>query len=172
MTTSGRLENIASTGFGGVPVSFTRPDDTTAYDAGDVLGTSKTAGTSAAIEFTKTGPSGQRIYITSAALEVDLAAVPSGMTSFRLHLYNVTPPSVLVDGAAWDLPAGDRTSYLGYIDLGTPVDVGSTLYVQTDGINKQIKLSGTSLFGYLQTIGGYTPASQTVYKVSLSALAA
>jgi hypothetical protein len=147
-------------------VSVTRPANTTAYTAGDVVGAA-----AAAIEFPLIGPSGGNIMITSAELEVDEAAVISGMTSFRLHLYSVTPPSALADNAVWDLPSGDRASYLGYIDLGTPVDVGSTLFVQTDAINKHLKLAGTSLFGYLVTNGGYTPSSASVRVITLHSVA-
>ncbi len=93
------------------------------------------------------------------------------MTSFRLHLYNTRPASALADNAAWDLPSGDRSAYLGYVDLGTPVDVGSTLFVQTTGIgSKQIKMGVTSsLFGYLVTNGGFTPSSDDVFAVRLNA---
>ena len=108
--------------------------------------------------------------ITTVELEIDVTAVPSGMTSFNLHLYSVTPPSALGDNAAWDLPSGDRASYLGYISLGTPVDVGSTLYVQTTQVNKHVKLAGTSLFAYLVTVGAYTPSASVVKKITLHAI--
>ncbi len=152
--------------YGGSPVSVTRPADTTAYTAGDVRGA-----TAAAISFPSVGPSGGAVMITSVALQFDENSVPSGMTSFRLHLYNVTPPSALADNAAWDLPSGDRASYLGYVDLGTPVDVGSTLYVQTDQVNKQVLLAGTGLFGYLVTNGAYTPTSASVARITLHTVA-
>lgn len=146
--------------------TFTRPADTTAYTAGDVVGA-----TLAAIEFRNIGDHGQSILITDADLRIDVTSVPAGMTTFRLHLYNATPPSALADNAAWDLPAGDRLAYLGYIDLGTPVDVGSTLFVQTDGSgSKQIKMgASSSLWGYLVTNGGFTPTSAAVKAVRLNA---
>lgn len=148
-----------------------RTADTTAYAAGDVIGPA--TGSTAALLFSDLGAPFGHSIITDAELRIDVTAVPSGMTSFRLHLYNVTPPSALGDNVAWDLPAGDRASYLGYIDLGTPVDLGSTLYVQTGNINKVVELgSSGSLYGYLVTIGGYTPASATVKSIRLSAVGA
>src|SRR5436309_41001 len=143
--------------------AVTRPANTTAYTANDVLGA-----TAAAITFASIAPSaGGEIIITSAELEIDVAAVPSGMTTFRLYLYSVTPPSALADNAAFDLPSGDRASFLGYVDLGTPVDLGSTLYVRTDAINAQFSAAGANLFGYLVTAGAFTPAgSSEVYKVT------
>jgi hypothetical protein len=73
----------------------------------------------------------------------------------------------LGDNAAFDLPSGDRASFLGYVDLGLPADLGSTLYVETNVVNKQLTLSGTSLFGYLVTNGAYTPTSARVHKITL-----
>lgn len=157
-----------SSGSYSAAVSLTRTADVNAYAANDVLGAA--TGSTAALTFPNMAQSAGRVLLTSVALEVDLAAVPAGMTSFRLYLYNVTPPSALGDNAAWDLPAGDRASYLGFVDLGSPVDLGSTLYVEVNGINKQVKLAGTGLFGYLVTNGAYTPASATVHVVTIHAV--
>lgn len=155
-----------------VSLAVPRPNDTAAYLALDVIGTSTSAG-GAVLSFASIGPSGGTIIITSADLRIDVNAIPSGMTSFCLHLYNGSPNSNLGDNGAWDLTSGDRATYLGYIDLGAPVDVGSTLFCQVDGVNKQVKLSGgTTLYGYLVTIGAYTPAAQTNHQVRLNAIPA
>jgi len=149
-----------------VVVTLTRPNNSTPYTAGDVVGAA-----AAALTFPNMGPAGGEIMITSATLEIDVAAVPSGMTGFTLRLYNITPPSALADNAVWDLPSGDRASYLGHINLGTPADLGSTLRISADGINKQVKLAGTSLFAYLCTDGGYTPTANAVKVISVHAVA-
>lgn len=145
-------------------VTITRPANVTAYTAGDVVG--------GAITFEGAGPTGGNGLITAADLRIDVTAIPAGMTSFRLHLYSLTPPSALADNAVWDLPAGDRASYLGYIDLGSPADVGSTLFVQVDQVNKPVRLgSSQNLFGYLVTNGGFTPAANSeVYSATLHAV--
>lgn len=160
------MSNAAGSG-ASVALSITRPANATAYTANDVLGA-----TAAALTFANMGPPGADIMITTVELEVDVTAVPSGMTTFRLYLYSVSPPSAFADNGAWDLPAGDRPSFLGYLDLGTPVDIGSTLYVRTNGVNAHFKLAGTTLFGYLVTAGGFTPAGNSeVYVVTLHAQA-
>lgn len=151
-----------------VAVTVIRTADTNVYAANDVIGAS--TGSTAAMQFANMGSSGASIMITSVEIEVDASAVISGETSYRLYLYNVTPPSALGDNAAWDLPSGDRASFLGYVDLGTPVDLGSTLYVRSEGVNAQMKLSGTDLFGYLVTNTSYTPTSARVYKVTIHAV--
>lgn len=173
-TVSGNALAVSNptTGFSSA-VTLTRTNDANAYTAGDVVGAS--VGATAAINFTNIGPSGGEVTLTSASLEIDIAAVPSGMTTFRLYLYNVTPPSAFVDNAAWTgITAADRASFLGYVDLGTPVAVGTsaaTLYVQSDNINKQIKLAGTGLFAYLVTNGGYTPVGLTTHPITLHFMA-
>jgi hypothetical protein len=147
-------------------ITKTRPNNTDAYGANDVIGSD--TGTSSAFTFTSVaGASGGDVLITSVSLEIDITAVISGMTSFNLHLYSVTPPSALGDAATFDLPSGDRASYLGLISLGTPVDLGSTLYVEQNGVNKQVTAAGSSLFGYLVTVGAYTPAASSVFKVTI-----
>lgn len=143
--------------------TITRPADTTAYTAGDVVG--------GALYLQGLPGTLYDFLITSAALAIHVTAIPSGMTSFRLHLYNAPPPSALADNAAWDLPAGDRANYLGYIDMGSPTDVGSTLFVQTDQINKQIRAGDAGVWGYLVTNGGYTPSSAAVKTVEVHAIA-
>lgn len=148
-------------------VSVTRPANTSAYAPNDVIGAATDS--SAALEFENIGRlGGSPILLTTVQLEVDIGSIPSGMTSFRLHLYSAMPPSALGDNAAFDIPSGDRASYLGYVDLGTPVDLGSTLFIETNQYNKQIVVpSGGSLFGYLVTAGGYTPSSANVFKITL-----
>jgi hypothetical protein len=152
----------------GAIVSLTRTSDTNAYTANDVLGAA--TGSTAALEFKGMGESGSRIMITSTQLEIDRNAVISGETSYRLHLYNITPPSAYGDNVAWDILTGDRASYLGFLELGTAVDLGGTVYVEQNIVNKQLALSGQSLFAYLVTVGAYTPQSATVHKITLHAV--
>lgn len=150
-------------------VSQTRPNDTSAYTARDVIGTSTS--TTAALEFAGMAPpGGGKIMITSARLSVNASTKPSGMGTFFLALYSATPASALGDNAAWDIPSGDRATFLGKLALGSPEDEGSTLFIETDGLNKQITLTGSSLFAYLVTEGGFTPTAQTVKKIDLSAV--
>lgn len=147
-------------------VSIARTNDTNQYTANDVIGAA--TGSTAAQTFTLFQGN---FLITGFELELDIASVISGMTSFSIALYSVTPPSALGDNAAWDLPSGDRASFLGKLSLGTPVDLGSTLYVRTDGVNAQINLASNNLFAYLITDGTYTPAASSVFKVTIHGIA-
>lgn len=165
-TTPGTTDSVSTKTRGySARVSVTRTADVNAYLANDVLGPA--VGSTAAIIFPNMGPGAGEVVIRSASFELDNTAIISGETTYVLYLYSVTPPSAFGDNAAWDLPAGDRASFLGLISLGTPVDLGSTLYVEQNDINKQIKLASSSLFGYLVTVGPYTPVSAAVHAVTL-----
>lgn len=154
---------IDATGYASA-VTVTRPSNTNTYGAGDVVG----AAVNAALTFANIGPSaGGEVLITSSTFERDVSALITGETSYTLHLYNVTPPSGMADEATFDLSSGDRAAYLGSINLGTPVDLGATLYVAQDGLNKQVTLLSSSLFAYLVTVGGHVAASATVARIGL-----
>jgi hypothetical protein len=145
--------------------SFTRPNDTTPYSIGDVVGTSPAAN----LTFSNVAlVSGGSILITGVSLEIDVNAVSSGMSTFILHLYNVAPTAI-ADNAAYNLSAADRAKYLGNITISAPVDLGDTLYVENNNIGKLITLANgsTTIYGILTTSGAYTPTAQAVKKITL-----
>lgn len=105
-------------------------------------------------------PAGQVVRITSATLQINGGTIET--TAWKLHLYNITPPSAIAAEATFDVGAGgtavaDRAAYLGYVDLSQVVDLGTTLFIDMPNLNKQIKLSGTSVFGYLVNGTTLTP---------------
>lgn len=132
---------------------------TTAYAAGDVVG--------GILTFAGIASGAAVISIDEVALRIDTNAIISGETTYRLYLYSASPPSNYADGAAWDLPSGDRASFLGYIDIPNVVDLGSTIYVQTTP-TKRVKTAGGTIYGYLVSNGAYTPPARD-YKVTLQA---
>lgn len=137
----------------------TRPANTTAYTGGDVYGGLQT--------FSAIGISNSSVVVSSVSLRLNITSVPSGMVGFSLHFYSAIP-SVLADNAVWLLTTGDRAIYKGYVDIAVPSPIGaSILYSQNDYINKQIKLSTSTLYGYLVTNGGHTPASGTTSTVEI-----
>lgn len=143
-----------------VAATVTRAANQTPYTANDVVG--------GVLSFPLIGANASSLLLTGVQLEFDITAVPSGMAAFKLALYTVTPPSALADNAAFDIPSGDRSSFVGIIDIAVPVDYGATLYVENNNIGKQLKLTGTGLFGYLITTGTYIPAANSeVGKVTL-----
>jgi hypothetical protein len=147
--------------------AVTRPDDTTAYTALDVLG--GTSAGNSVIEFTNIAPSGGgSIVLLYASLRVDVGTVPAGYGQMRLHLYD-SAPAAIADNAAYNLPSGDRAKYLGYLTLGTPIDLGDTLFSEDDFLRKQIVATSSSIFAIAQTLSAFTPTASTVKNWELRA---
>jgi hypothetical protein len=147
----------------GANVTITRPATTPTYSAGQLIGD---VGGSAIFTFANMGKAGGEVMITSIELEIDVAAVNSGMTGFNVRLYNASPTAA-ADAATWDIVSGDRGKYLGKVALATPIDEGSTLFGDNDGINKQITLASTSLFVEMQTVGSYAATASAVYRLTI-----
>lgn len=149
-----------------VSANFTRPDNATAYTAGDVVGTDPAAN----LSFASMGVAGDEIVILSARLLVKKAAtnlaLPSGCTGFRLHLFSEAPTAI-ADNTAFALPYADADKYIGNITISTPTDKGDALFSQDDGINMPVNLVGTGIYGILETIGAYTPTALAVKTISL-----
>ena len=160
---------VAGTAFRAA-VTVTRPSNTTAYTAGDVVG--DTSG-SAVITLPSIGASGGYVLIQSVRLMIGDSSVPSGMGAFRLHLYTAAPTAT-ADNSPFDLMSGDVANYAGYIDLPAPQDMGSTIFTQTDYCGTAIKLAtgSTSLFAELETRNAYTPTSASAYNLRVMTLEA
>ena len=148
-------------------VSFTRPANTTAYAAGDVVG----SGASAIHTLSSAGPSGGSVLVQSMELFIGSTALPAGMGGFRVHLFSASPTAI-ADNAVFNLISADRPHYRGYVDLGTPQDLGDTLFAQADYIGRLVKLAAasTSLFAEIEPRGGYTHESGTAYELRMSTL--
>lgn len=156
---------ISSLG-GAVSKTTTRPANTTAYSVGDVVGEDPAAN----LVFNNVSSvSGATVIITGASLQARVGTTPSGYGNFRLHLYNQAPTAI-VDNAAFNLPSGDRSKYLGYIEFETPEDLGDTLWSRVNNINMQAELSTTSLFGILETRSAFTPSSGAEKELTLHVL--
>ena len=150
-----------------VSALLVRADTITAYAAGDVISTA--AGE--VLMFTGAADEADaQFLINGARMRIDTAAIPSGMGGFRLHLYNAAPTAI-ADNAAFNLPAADRSKYLGFVPISTPVDLGDTLWAQDDNLNVRGKLgSNTTLYGILETLAAYTPTASTVKTIQLYTL--
>lgn len=145
--------------------SFTRPNDSAPYTALDVVG----PGVTANLQFNNIGNiSAGHFIITGVQFEIDVAAVPAGMDSFRLHLYDAAP-TALADNAAFNIIVADREKYLGFITINTPIDMGDTLFVNVDQLNFKRKLAAasTTLYGVMQTVAAYAPTALVVKKVTI-----
>jgi hypothetical protein len=157
-------------------ITFTRPANTTDYTAGDVVGVadvSVAANAGSAIHaLTDAGPVGGEILITGCDLYIHAGTALTDGTTYRLELYDASPTAIL-DNAAYDLVAGDRTKHLCSIDIAAPTDKGATLVSQNNQLQQQVQLAtgSSTLYALLVDVGGSTPTSALVYKLRLRTVA-
>jgi hypothetical protein len=161
-----RLRNYQAT----VNASFTRPADTTAYAAGDVVCNSTSAPVvvtfaNMAREAAKGG------YIT--ALQLLLGSVPTTYPDLELHLFD-TSPTIQNDNAAWAPTDSDMEKSIGLIrlpsGLATPGGSNNLVY-DIDALAKPFNCAAgaTSLYGILVTRTAYTPGNAEKYAFRLHA---
>jgi len=146
-------------------VVFNRPLNATAYSANDVMLPSGAS----YITFSGIDTSGADVYITNFRFAMSGSAVPTGMGVMRLHLYSAAP-SGLSDNDAYSLGASSIANYEGYVEVNTPIALGNYIYRQNETTNLQINLASgeSSLYGIMQTVNGYTPASGVEFRIGLS----
>lgn len=152
----------------GSSVTITRPSNTTAYSSGAVVG--DTNG-SAIIKFANVGAPSNVVTINTLNFSVYVGALPTGMYTFTLYLFN-SAPDAIADGAIYSLSsAGDRSKYLSSIDLAIPKLIGGTLMSQNNDLAIPVKLADNSadLYGLLVTNGAFTPTSGAVKVLTLFA---
>lgn len=148
-----------------VEAEFTRPANTTQYTAVDAVGTATTN----VLTFAKVGRytgAGARIH----ALRI-IKSDGSDITgaTFRLHLYKVAPADI-ADNAANTVLYANRANYLGYLDTGTQIASGGAAYSANNISPALTVVTGASgsIFGALETLGTYTPASAETFSVGMT----
>lgn len=154
-------------------VEKTRPADTTAYGAEDVISESATNGEGTAWVFAI--PFGVRAsgYITKALIHTKAAGVTAACSLF---LFNALPTSELDDNAANTAPDyEDLEGYQGRIDFPGMEDLGgdSSWAQATPSTAGQLPLmfqcaaGSDQLWGVLVTRDAFTPASAQKFSIKL-----
>lgn len=149
---------------------FTRPANTTAYTAGDVVSNSTSATTliDLANAVRANGASG---YIVRVAVTADQKSITPRL---RVHFYNASNPTVSVDNAAHQDKYADVAKQLGYVDLpamitGTDTTNSTMSYSVNDTVRLPVVAGGatTSLYATLETLDAFTPASGGKFTVTV-----
>lgn len=152
-----------------VAYSFTRPSDTTAYSANDTV--SNATGTATIITFSnvarENGGSGQ---IVKVRIMTDQS---TNTSTYRLHLYH-TAPTMISDNSPFTLLWANRTSRIGTIDLGSMRTEGTgsnAAYAQniTDLLEFVCASGDRNIYGILETLVAFTPASAQNFYIELTA---
>lgn len=148
--------------------SIIRPNNTTAYAANDVI---STAAGEVLVFDNITKDHGSGFIVSGARARFDIASLPSGMSGFRLHIYN-SAPTAIADNSAYNLPSSDAAKYIGYITISPPLDLGETLWSQDDNLNFSGKLANNSLalYGIFETLSAFTPSGLTQHIIMLNSI--
>ena len=145
--------------------NFTRPANTTAYTAKDALANSTSAPT--VLSFANAvRVSGGTGYVVSARINTSQTIC---VARFRLHLFRTTPTAIN-DNAAYTLLDANFAVRLGYIDFPAmqTEGTGSTAAnSQNATVRLPIVCGATTLFGLLESLDAFTPASAQTFKVEL-----
>lgn len=152
--------------------SFTRPSNTTAYAASDVVCNSTSA--PALLEFANILPVAGGDGVIMAARGFVQGSTFN--TTLRVHLYKVSTVTPLNDNDAFTLLWANRSNRVGFIDLtgwqtaGTGSDAAACLVT---GINLPIELNSgnTSLWAMIETRAAFTPTSAQQFFISLKTVA-
>ncbi len=147
---------------------FTRPNNTTAYTAGDVVSSSATQFTPS-FAFPVAAQNGGGGYIVKAQLDTDLKTFLSQM---RLYLFSATTVLVAGDNVAGTQLYVNQPYSLGYLDFSVLVSgagAGSTgaTALFTGNLQFRCQPNDSSIYGYLVDATGSTPAALQRFAVSL-----
>ena len=147
--------------------ALTRPANTDAYTAKDVVGPAVTANLTFTNVAREVGGSGK---IVKACLFTDQSA---NVARYRLHLYH-TAPVAIADNAPMAILWVKRASRVGYIDFaaavteGTGSDMAYSLNA-APGLPFVCVADSRNLLGVLEALDAFTPASSQGYYIELTA---
>lgn len=147
-----------------VSVELTRPADTTAYAAGDVVGTIQTVANFARVA----GGSG---YIVGARLSTDKKSITPRI---RVHLFNSASPTLAAENVAWKELYADASKRLGYFDLPSmTTGTDTTNSDMSRAIDMTLRIpfkaaEGTKdIYFVLEALDAFTPASAQKFTLTL-----
>lgn len=171
-TTDGRLRIDSATSAARLVLStapsFTRPADTTAYTAGDLVANSTTAASVVPMEFAGVASSpGGWVNVRRVTLKKSTATITAATFSLILSQTNAVPSSG--DNAAFVGPAKGNVLG-GAFNLSAPyamVDGAVSVSGSSDTLLFKTADGSTSLFGFLVAAGAYAPGNAEVFEVSL-----
>lgn len=147
--------------------SFTRPSDTTAYAAQDVVSNSTSA--PSVLTFSAAAQANGGTGLILSARHMKSSAAITGAT-YRLHLYRVAPTAIN-DNSPFTLLYANRANRIGFIDFnhqtgGTGSDASNAL---TTFVNLPFVCDAASanIFGILTVTSAYTPTSAEQHFIEL-----
>jgi hypothetical protein len=152
--------------------NFTRPANTTAYSAGQLVANSTTAGSVTPLSWTFARVNGGNGYVRRFRMTLSSKSITN--TSFRLHLYTVLPTVTNGDGGTFLSTEANEictmTSQVQSADpynwqAGSDVSIGYGTPSQGNECNFVAAGGSTTLYGLLEARAAYTPGNAEVISV-------
>jgi hypothetical protein len=144
--------------------NFTRPANTTAYTAADLVADNTTAGSVTPMKFSL-----QRLGNTGKIISARLAKsnTTATLATFNIHLFTESP--VVTNGDNGAFAISTSRYYLGKIavDLSSGAQAG-TAYLAKQSSAVAIGVDAATIYGLIEAGAGYTPASGEVFEVMLA----
>lgn len=150
-----------------IRASFTRPANTTAYAAGDVVnGDGVLVPVTVSAAARSNGGGG---VIESVGLLTNNVTVTNG--TFRVHFFNASHATA-ADNAAFASLYANRATYVGFADL--TILVADSASATAAAVNVDVNLpfqcasSGDDLYAVVVATAAYTPASAQVFQLTVA----
>ena len=150
-------------------VSFTRPADTTAYAALDVVSNSTSAPSLLVFSNAARNLGGSGLILSARHMK---NSTTTAGASYRLMLYGHNVVTPINDNSPFTMLYANRTTRIGYIDFTH--SAGGTGSDSTSALSTFINLpfvcnaAHTSLWGILTVTSAYTPTSAEQHYIQLS----
>jgi len=151
--------------------TFNRPANTTPYSAGDLVANSATAGSVTPLSLAAARKNAGTGRVLRARLSKSGASTTNA--SFRVHLFKTSPSTTAGDNVAFSAAVnGVAAVYLGSIDVTMDrvfsdgakgmgaLDLGPC-------ISFQAATGATAIFGLIEALAAYTPASAETFTLEL-----
>ncbi len=153
--------------------NFTRPADTTAYAAGDLVANSTTAGSVTPLAFTSAvRGNADGVRIERCRLRKSTTSLTNA--TFRVHLFESSSTLSVGDNGAFNasgvLSVNNAMAYVGSFAI-TMANSGSDgaigFGVPLVGNGMTLQPSATTIYGLIEVTGAYTPGNAEVFTVNL-----
>lgn len=165
--TSDLINSVKAVGYQkAVSASFTRPANTTPYDAQDVVSNSTTAPTLLTFADVARGNGGSGVILSARHMKNS-----TGVGSYRLHLYTVNTVAAINDNAPFTMLFANRANRIGFIDFnhlqGGPGSDSTNALTTFVNLPFVCNASASAIYGMLTTISVYAPTSAEQHFIEL-----
>jgi len=143
--------------------SFTRPSDTTAYAAGDLVANSTTAGSVTPMSWVL--PKSAPLY-NLFGIRLKKSANSATNAAFRLHFFTDLPTVANGDNGA--LAATQSSNYIGNLSVTLIAgNDGAANVAMANPAMPFITSSTRTIYGLIEATAAYTPASAEVFSTQV-----